>query len=315
MKNFALIGAAGYIAPRHMKAIKETDNILISALDPSDSVGVLDQYFPRTSFFTEFERFDRHAEKLKRKGEKDRIHYVSIASPNYLHDAHIRFSLRIGADAVCEKPLVLNPWNIDGLEVIESESGCRIWTVLQLRHHPAIAALKSKVENAARAKIWDIDLTYVTARGPWYLYSWKGDVKKSGGIATNIGIHFFDMLQWIFGPTRKNVVHLLDVDRASGYLELKNARIRWFLSLRFDDLPAPVPGAEKRTFRSLRVEGEEYEFSDGFSDLHTTSYREILGGRGFGMEDARAAIEIVSAIRNAPLASLKGDYHPMARKR
>jgi len=314
VKNFALIGAAGYVAPRHMKAIKETGNVLIAALDPSDSVGVLDQYYPKTSFFTEFERFDRHAEKLKRKGDSERIHYVSIASPNYLHDAHIRFSMRIGADAVCEKPLVLNPWNIDGLAIIEKEMGRRIWTVLQLRHHPAIMALKERVDAAARSKRWDIDLTYVTARGPWYFYSWKGDVKKSGGIATNIGIHFFDMLQWVFGPVRKSTVHLLDVDRAAGLLELKNARIRWFLSLRFDDLPAASLKEEKRTFRSMRIEGKEFEFSDGFADLHTTSYREILRGKGFGLDEARPAIEIVSDIRNA-LPGLKGEYHPMARKR
>lgn len=314
MKNFALIGAAGYIAPRHMKAIKETDNVLISALDPSDSVGILDQYFPQTSFFTEFERFDRHAEKLKRKGETERIHYVSIASPNYLHDAHIRFSLRIGADAICEKPLVLNPWNIDGLEVLEGESGCRIWTVLQLRHHPAIAALKETVEKSGRSKKPDIELTYVTARGPWYLYSWKGDIKKSGGIATNIGIHFFDMLQWIFGPAQANVVHLLDVDRAAGFLELKSARVRWFLSLRFEDLPSGALRDGKRTYRSVLVGGEELEFSEGFADLHTASYREVLGGRGFGLNDARPAIEIVSAIRNARPAGLTGDYHPKARR-
>ena len=218
MKNFALIGAAGYVAPRHMKAIKETGNRLVAALDPSDSVGVLDQYFPRTSFFTEFERFDRHAEKLKRKGETERLHYVSIASPNYLHDAHIRFSLRIGADAVCEKPLVLNPWNIDALETMEKETGSRIWTVLQLRHHPAIAALKGKEAEAGRAGKCDIDLTYVTARGPWYFYSWKGDPRKSGGIATNIGVHFFDMLQWVFGPAEASVVHVLDASRAVGVM-------------------------------------------------------------------------------------------------
>ena len=321
MKNFALIGAAGYIAPRHMKAIKETGNVLVAALDRSDSVGVLDQYFPKTSFFTEFERFDRHIEKLKRTGEEDRIHYVSIASPNYLHDAHIRFSLRVGADAVCEKPLVLNPWNIDALEAIEKETGCRVWTVLQLRHHPSIMALKEKIDAGARGRAsgphekCDIDLTYVTARGPWYFYSWKGDIKKSGGIATNIGIHFFDMLQWIFGPAQKNVVHVLETDRAAGLLELKGARVRWFLSLRFDDLPAGVLEEGKMTFRSLRLGGEEFEFSDGFGDLHTKSYQEILNGKGFCMDEARPAIEIVSEIRNAQTVGLKGDYHRMARKK
>jgi UDP-N-acetyl-2-amino-2-deoxyglucuronate dehydrogenase len=315
MKNFALIGAAGYIAPRHMKAIKETDNVLIAALDRSDSVGVLDQYFPKTSFFTEFERFDRHAEKLKRKGEREQIHYVSIASPNYLHDAHIRFSLRIGADAICEKPLVLNPWNIDALKAIEKETGRRILTILQIRYHPSIVALKEKTASAADSKKWDIDLTYVTARGPWYFYSWKGDIKKSGGIATNIGIHFFDVLQWIFGPAQKNVVHMLDVDRAAGFLELQNARVRWFLSLRFDDLPAAVLAGEKRTFRSLRVSGEEFEFSGGFADLHTVSYKEILREKGFGLDEARASLEIVSDIRNAQPTGLKGDYHPLARQK
>jgi UDP-N-acetyl-2-amino-2-deoxyglucuronate dehydrogenase len=315
MKNFALIGAAGYVAPRHMKAIKETGNVLIAALDRSDSVGVLDQYFPKTSFFTEFERFDRHAEKLKRKGERDRIHYVSIASPNYLHDAHIRFSLRIGADAICEKPLVLNPWNIDALKAIEKETGNRILTILQLRYHPAIMALKEKTSSTADSKKRDIDLTYVTARGPWYFYSWKGDIKKSGGIATNIGIHFFDVLQWIFGPAQKNMVHMLDMDRAAGFLELQNARIRWFLSLRFDDLPAAVLAGEKRTFRSLRVSGEEFEFSDGFADLHTVSYKEILREKGFGLDEARPSVEIVSDIRNAQPTGLKGDYHPLARQK
>jgi len=298
-----------------MKAIKESGNVLIAALDKSDSVGVLDQYFPKTSFFTEFERFDRHAEKLKRKGERDRIHYVSIASPNYLHDAHIRFSLRIGADAICEKPLVLNPWNIEALKAVEKETGNRILTILQLRYHPEIMALKAKTSSATNPKKYDIDLTYVTARGPWYFYSWKGDIKKSGGIATNIGIHFFDMLQWIFGPVRKNVVHLLDVDRAAGFLELQNARIRWFLSLRFDDLPAAVRAEEKRTFRSLRVSGKEFEFSDGFADLHTISYKEALRGEGFGLDEARPSVEIVSDIRNAQPIGLKGDYHPLARQK
>lgn len=315
MKNFALIGAAGYVAPRHMKAIKDTGNVLIAALDKSDSVGVLDQYFPKTSFFTEFERFDRHAEKLKRKGERERIHFISIASPNYLHDSHIRFSLRIGADAICEKPLVLNPWNIEALKAIEKETGNRILTILQLRYHPEIMALKEKTSSVTNPKKYDIDLTYVTARGPWYFYSWKGDIKKSGGIATNIGIHFFDMLQWIFGPVQKNVVHLLDMDRAAGFLELQNARVRWFLSLRFDDLPAAVLAEERRTFRSLRVSGEKFEFSDGFADLHTVSYKEALRGKGFGLDEARPSVEIVSDIRNAQPIGLKGDYHPLARQK
>jgi UDP-N-acetyl-2-amino-2-deoxyglucuronate dehydrogenase len=312
MKNFALIGAAGHIAPRHMKAIKETGNRLIAALDKSDSAGVLDQYFPQSSFFTEFERFDRHAEKLKRKGEKERIHYVSIASPNYLHDAHIRFAMRIGADAICEKPVVLNPWNIDALQEIEKEEGKRISTILQLRHHPSIIALKEKVATAGRAGKYDIDLTYITARGLWYFYSWKGDVHKSGGIATNIGIHFFDILQWIFGDVQENTVHLLETNRASGFLELRKARVRWFLSLRFEDLPASTRSEDRRTFRSLRLEGEEFEFSEGFGDLHTISYREILNGNSWGLDAARPSVEIVTDIRNARPVGLKDNSHPLA---
>jgi UDP-N-acetyl-2-amino-2-deoxyglucuronate dehydrogenase len=315
MKNFALIGVAGHVAPRHMKAIKETGNKLIAALDKSDSVGVLDQYFPQSSFFTEFERFDRHAEKLKRKGEKERIHYVSIASPNYLHDAHIRFALRIGADAICEKPVVLNPWNIDALKEIEKEEGKQIFTILQLRHHPSIIALKEKVATAGRPGKYDIDLTYITGRGLWYFYSWKGDVHKSGGIATNIGIHFFDILQWIFGDVQENTVHLRETNRASGFLELRDARVRWFLSLRFEDLPASARSEDKRTFRSLRLEGEEFEFSDGLGDLHTISYQEILNGNGWGLDAARPSVEIVADIRNAKPVGLKDDSHPLARQR
>jgi UDP-N-acetyl-2-amino-2-deoxyglucuronate dehydrogenase len=312
IKNFALIGAAGYIAPRHMKAIKETGNQLIAALDKSDSVGVLDQYFPQSSFFTEFERFDRHAEKLRRRGEKQRIHYVSIASPNYLHDAHIRFALRIGADAICEKPVVLNPWNIDALKEIEKEEGKRISTILQLRHHPSIIGLKEKVETAGKHGKYDIELTYITARGLWYCYSWKGNLQKSGGIATNIGIHFFDMLQWIFGDVQENTVHLLETNRASGFLELKNARVRWFLSLCLEDLPTSVQSENRRTFRSLRLEGEEFEFSGGFGDLHTISYQEILNGNGWGLDTARPSVEIVADIRNAKPVGLKDNSHPLA---
>jgi UDP-N-acetyl-2-amino-2-deoxyglucuronate dehydrogenase len=312
MKNFALIGAAGHIAPRHMKAIKETGNKLIAAFDKSDSVGVLDQYFPQSSFFTEFERFDRHAEKLKRKGEKEQIHYVSVASPNYLHDAHLRFALRIGADAICEKPVVLNPWNIDALKEIEKEEGRRISTILQLRHHPSIITLKEKVATAGRLGKYDIDLTYITARGLWYFYSWKGDVHKSGGIVTNIGIHFFDILQWIFGDVQENTVHLRETNRASGFLELRNARVRWFLSLRLEDLPASARAEDRRTFRSLRLEGEEFEFSEGFGDLHTISYQEILNGKGWGLDAARPSVEIVADIRNASPVGLKDNSHPFA---
>lgn len=311
MYNFALIGAAGYIAPRHMKAIKETGNTLVAALDPHDAVGVIDSYFPDSAFFVEFERFDRHVEKLKRQGEDKKIHYVSIASPNYLHDAHVRFALRVGANAICEKPLVLNPWNIDALMELERESGKRVNTILQLRHHPAIIALKEKINSAPRySKKYDIDLTYITSRGRWYLISWKGNIDKSGGVATNIGIHFFDMLQWVFGGVRDNIVHVMEPTRAAGYLELENARIRWFLSLDSNDLPQQARLMKKTTYRSITINGEELEFSDGFTDLHTVSYQEILKGNGFGLADVRPCIEIAHNIREAKPIGAKGEYHP-----
>ena len=315
MRNFALIGAAGYIAPRHMKAVKETGNRLKVAVDKSDSVGIIDGYFPESAFFTEFERFDRHVEKLKREGEEKRIHYVSICSPNYLHDAHIRFALRVNADAICEKPLVLNPWNVEALAEIERETGRRINTILQLRLHPAIARLRESVHSRASGGIHDVDLTYITGRGNWYLYSWKGSEEKSGGIATNIGIHFFDMLTWIFGGVRKSRLHLSEPTRAAGYLDLERARVRWFLSLDVRDLPADVALAGKRTYRSIVIDGRELEFSEGFTDLHTRSYQEILKGQGFGLQDARASIEIAHAIRHAKPEPLKGDYHPFLKGR
>lgn len=311
MKTFALIGAAGYVAPRHMKAIKETGNTLAAALDPSDSVGIIDSYFPDAHFFTEFERFDRHVDKLRRKGQS--VDYVSICSPNYLHDAHIRFALRNGAHAVCEKPLVLNPWNIDGLEELEKENGCHIYNILQLRLHPSIIALREKVQAARPDKKFDVDLTYITSRGRWYFISWKGDLQKSGGIATNIGIHFFDMLIWIFGAVQKNVVHVMDADRGAGYLELENARVRWFLSVNEAFLPPEVAQKGQRTYRSITVNGEELEFSGGFTDLHTLSYQDILNGGGFRARTARPSIETVYAIRNAKPEGLKGDYHPFLR--
>ncbi|MCX2741559.1 Gfo/Idh/MocA family protein [Pontibacter anaerobius] len=314
MKNFALIGAAGYIAPRHLKAIKETDNNLVAALDNFDSVGIMDSYFPNTDFFVEFERFDRHLEKLKYdKGLT--LDYVSICTPNYLHDAHIRMALRRGADAICEKPLVLNPWNIDALAHIEEETGRKINNILQLRVHPSIIALKEKIKNGPKDKKYEVDLTYLTSRGHWYYTSWKGDVSKSGGIATNIGVHFYDMLSWIFGKVQQNVVHVHTHDRAAGYLEFENARVRWFLSINFDLLPAEAKAKGKSTYRSITVEGEELEFSEGFTDLHTISYQEILKGNGYGVEDARQSIEIVHNIRNQQAVGLNGDYHPLAKEK
>lgn len=297
-KNFALIGAGGYVAPRHMQAIKDTGNKLIAALDKNDSVGILDKYFYDVSFFTEFERFDRFAEKLRRKSEEERIHYVSICSPNYLHDSHIRFALRIGADAICEKPLVLNPWNLDALQKLEQESGKRIYNVLQLRLHPAIINLKEKVAKEYSGKKYNIDLKYVASRGRWYLISWKGDISKSGGVATNIGIHFFDMLLWIFGSVKYNRVTLNESTKMSGELELEKADVKWSLSVDRKDLPDSAVKKGKTTFRLLTINGEEFEFSDGFADLHTTVYKDILNGKGFGIEDARASINLVHEIRN-----------------
>jgi len=311
MKNFALIGAAGYIAPRHLKAIKETGNNLIAALDKSDSVGILDSFFPQADFFTEFERFDRHLEMLRRKEPDRAVHFVSICSPNYLHDAHCRFALRIGADAICEKPVVLNPWNIDALQEAEKEYGHRIFSVLQLRLHPQIVELKKKIESNSTDKKYDIDLTYITARGRWYYYSWKGSEEKSGGIATNIGVHFFDMLSWIFGPPQRNIVHIKRPDIASGYLELKKARVRWFLSLRFEDLPKEAISAGKRSYRCITIDGQPFDFTDGFQDLHTKLYEEILKGNGFGLDENRNAIQIVYDIRNARPEPNSGERHPL----
>jgi len=315
MKKFALIGAAGYIAPRHMKAIKETGNELVVALDKCDSVGIIDSYFPEADFFTEFERFDRHVDKLRRNGEK--IDFVSITTPNYLHDSHIRWALRSGADAICEKPLVLNPWNVDALKVIEQETGKKVNTILQLRLHSSIIALKEKVEKELKEnpdKVYDIDLTYLTSRGKWYFISWKGDEKKSGGIATNIGIHFFDMLTYIFGDVEENIVHIKTEYANAGFLKLKHANVRWFLSVIYDYIPDEIKAKGQRTYRSITVDGEEIEFSGGFTDLHTRSYEEILKGNGFGLDDAKKSIEIVSTIRNLAAVGLKGEYHPFAKK-
>lgn len=314
MKNFAMIGAAGYIAPRHMKAIKDTGNSLVAALDPNDSVGIIDSHFPDAEFFTEFERFDRHIDKLSRAADSKKIDYVAICSPNYLHDSHMRFALRAGADAICEKPLVLNPWNIDGLLEIEKDTGKKVNTILQLRVHPAIIALKEKVQQLNKDTKHEVDLTYITSRGHWYLQSWKGELKKSGGIATNIGVHFFDMLHFIFGELQGNTVHKSTDTKAAGYLEYEKARVRWFLSVDVEDVPQAQRDAGQRTFRSITVDGEEIEFSGGFTDLHTRSYEEILAGRGFGLEENRVAIQTVSHIRNAELSPLTGDYHPFLKK-
>jgi len=309
-KTFALIGAAGFIAPRHMKAIKETDNNLLAAVDRFDSVGVIDSFFPKASFFTEFEIFDRHIEKLAR--ENNPIDYVSICSPNYLHDAHIRFGLRVGADVICEKPLVLNPWNIDALKEIEAKSKNKVYSILQLRLHPSIIELKKKIEKLPQNQKVDVDLTYITSRGNWYYASWKGDTSRSGGIATNIGVHFYDMLIWIFGSVQNNIVHIHTHDRASGFLELEKARVRWFLSINSETLPPSVRESGLTTFRSLKMEGEEIEFSDGFTGLHTLSYQKIIQGEGFGIDEAKPSIEIVHDIRVSTPIGLKGDYHPLA---
>jgi len=308
MKNFALIGAAGYIAPRHMKAIKDTNNNLLAAFDKGDSVGVIDSYFPGADFFVEFERFDRHIEKLKYESNT-LLDYVSICSPNYLHDAHIRFALRSGADAICEKPLVLNPWNIDKLLHVQENTGKKVYNILQLRVHPSIIALKEKVKNAKKDSKFEVDLTYLTSRGNWYHTSWKGDHSKSGGIATNIGVHFYDMLSWIFGDVQENIVHIHEEDRAAGYLEFENARVRWFLSISAKYLPEEVKAKGQTTFRSITIDGEELEFSGGFTDLHTMVYKDILEGKGYGLEAARTAIEIVHSIRNTEPIGLKGEYH------
>ncbi len=296
-KKFAIIGVAGYIAPRHLGAVRDTGNEVIAALDKSDTVGVMDSYFPQAQFFTEFERFDRHLDKLKRQGQG--VDYVSICSPNYLHDSHIRFALRQGAHAICEKPLVLSPWNVDALAQMEQETGKKVNTILQLRLHPNIIALREKVQSGPKDKIYDVDLTYMTSRGQWYHISWKGDVQKSGGIATNIGIHFFDMLLWIFGPLKRLEMKSMDKDSAKGYLELERARVNWHLSINYNDIPEPVRQAGKRTYRSLKMEGVEIEFSDGFTELHTKSYANILAGNGFGLVEARPSIDLVYQIRNS----------------
>lgn len=309
MKNFALIGVGGYVAPRHLKAIKETGNTLIAAYDKSDSVGILDSYFPEASFFTEQELFDRHCTKFN---HSNHIDYVSVCTPNYLHDSHTRYALRLGADVICEKPLVLNPWNIDGLKQLEEETGKKVNNILQLRLHPSIIALKKRIDEGPQDKIYDVDLTYITSRGYWYFASWKGDVRKSGGIATNIGVHFYDMLAYIFGDIEENIVHIATHDRVAGFLRFKKARVRYFLSINAATLPADVAAQGLRTYRSIKIENEEFEFSGGFTDLHTESYKRILQGDGFGLEEVRNCIQIVYDIRNSKPIGLVGEYHPLA---
>ena len=313
-RNFAITGVGGYIAPRHLKAIQDTGNRLVAATDPHDAVGILDRFAFDCRFFTEFERFDRHLEKLRRGPAEARVHYVSVCSPNYLHDSHIRLALRAGANVICEKPLVINPWNLDALEELERESGCRVSTILQLRVHPQLVALRDRL-LADATKRHSVRLTYITARGGWYHVSWKGREDRSGGIVTNIGIHFFDLISWLFGPVRKSVVHLRESQRAAGTLDLERADVQWYLSTDSSDLPFdPKPGV-KTTFRSITVDGEEVEFSEGFGDLHTKVYEEVMAGRGFGIADARPSVELTSQIRTAAIAAATTDAHPKVTSR
>lgn len=311
MKNFGIIGVAGYIAPRHLRAIKDTGNNLIVALDKSDTVGIMDSYFPNSSFYTEFERFDRYVDKIKHTEKK--LDYISVCTPNYLHDSHIRFGLRTQCDVICEKPLVLNPWNIDAISMMEKETGKKVYNILQLRLHQAIIDWKKEIENGPKDKVYDVDLTYITSRGTWYYTSWKGVTEKSGGVATNIGVHFYDMLSWIFGDIKENIVHVYQHDRAAGFLRFEKARVRYFMSINADTLPQQAILEGKRTYRKIEMEGKEIEFSEGFTELHTESYRQILTGNGFSLEDSRQSIQIVSDIRNSKPIGLKGEYHPLAK--
>lgn len=314
MYNFALIGAAGYIAPRHMQAIKETNNNLVAILDKSDSVGIIDRYFPNAALFLEAERFDRHVYRLSKKGNGEQVDYMSICSPNYLHDAHIRLALRNNANAICEKPLVLNTWNLDGLAEMEKDTGKKIYHILQVRLHPAVQKLKEKIENGPKDKIYDIDLTYITGRGKWYYYSWKANMEKSGGITTNIGVHFFDMLTYIFGKVKENIVHYKSPSTAAGFLQLERARVRWFLSLDADFVPTDIRAAGKTTYRSILIDNEEVEFSEGFTDLHTVAYKKILAGEGFTLKDAYNYVDICQTIRNTDAIGILNDYHPFLQK-
>jgi len=313
--NFAVIGVGGYIAPRHLRAIRDTGNNLVAAADPKDSVGILDQFGYNVSFFTEIERFDRHLEKLRRGPEENRVHYISVCSPNYLHDAHCRLAMRVGADVICEKPLVINPWNLESLEEIESETGRKVNTVLQLRVHPELLKLKQTLRENSSGKQHEVVLTYITSRGIWYHVSWKGQEEKSGGVATNIGIHFFDLLLWLFGPAGDVKLYHADDKRMSGYIELKHAHVRWFLSVDVNDLPEAAVASGKKTFRSITVDGQEIEFSEGFTDLHTRVYEEILAGRGFGIQDARPSIELTHRMRTSPVSALDSLAHPQLAAR
>lgn len=314
MKNFALIGAAGFVAPRHMQAIRDTGNTLVAAVDPHDAVGVLDRHFPDCRFFTEIERFDRHLEKLRRRGEDNRVHFVSICSPNYLHDAHVRLALRVHATAICEKPLVLSPWNLDQLAELEREYGCRVFNTLQLRTHPDLILLKERLEQNPPQQKADVLLTYITRRGRWYDVSWKGIPEKSGGVAMNIGVHFFDLLMWLFGPVEENVVHVSEARRLAGAIELQHARVRWFLSVEAEDLPAGHLEQGKHAYRSMKMNDDEIEFSGGFTDLHTRVYQLALEGNGFGIDDARPSIELVHRIREAPAEPKRGEAHPLVER-
>lgn len=314
MKNFAITGVAGYIAPRHLQAIKETGNRIVAAVDPHDSVGILDKYFPDVSFFTEFERFDRHLEKLRRDRSLHKVDYLTVCSPNNLHDAHIRLALRVGANAICEKPLVLNPWNLDALQELESESSARVFTILQLRVHPALIELKERLIKQQSKQKHEVVLTYITSRGLWYYYSWKGILEKSGGIATNIGVHFFDLLMWLFGEVQSSIIHLKEDKRMSGFFELKNANVKWFLSTDNGDLTEETNKTGVSTFRSITVDGKEIQFSKGFTDLHTRVYEETLNGNGFGIEDARPSITLVHKLRTLSTSESLDKIHPLALK-
>ena len=314
MKNFAITGVAGYIAPRHLQAIKETGNQIVAAVDPHDSVGILDKYFPEVSFFTEFERFDRHLEKLRRDRSLQKVDYLAICSPNNLHDAHIRLALRVGAHAICEKPVVLNPWNLDALQELENESSARVFTILQLRVHPALIELKEQLSKEQKKQKYEVVLTYITPRGLWYYYSWKGILEKSGGIATNIGIHFFDLLMWLFGDVQSAIIHLKENKRMSGFFELKNANVNWFLSTDYDDLPKETDKTKDSTFRSITVDGKEIQFSQRFTDLHTRVYEETLNGKGFDIEDARPSIILVHKLRTLSVIESSDNIHPFAIK-
>ena len=309
-KNFAITGVAGYIAPRHLQAIKETGNRLVAAMDPHDSVGIIDKYFPEASFFSEYERFDRHLEMLRRHKPLDKIDYLSVCSPNHLHDAHVRLALRLGADAICEKPLVINPWNLDSLQELEQETHRKVNSVLQLRVHPKLLQFRASLAADKNDKKHSVRLSYVTARGVWYRYSWKGDLERSGGLATNIGVHLFDLLIWLFGKVQKVTMHLSSADRVAGFLELERATASWFLSIKHTDLPEETRSQGKSTYRSLQVDGTEVEFTDGFENLHTVVYKEALAGRGFGVADVRPSIELVHRIRNERISRNEGIVHP-----